>query len=213
MSLKLIVFILLGGTLLVASCNSGKNKPAFCNENACLKDSLKFIKDNHPLKPYVYISSKNCEADTIAWSYMGMGSNRKIALGYILLKEHVRCFIKDTSYAWVLFNTCPGGRGYSIKLPFNKKNNISRSGAAINDFDPKFFVEEGLVANTDRGNVFVEDMNTGQKAMMTFGKETDMDLDAIHETLDSVNITRQHIWTKVKLDGKWKTMEKDITLQ
>ena len=194
------------------ACNPGKEQAPFCS-NDCLKDSIKFIKEENPLKPYVYISANNCEADTVTWSYSGMGSNRKIALGYPVSKEHVRCFIKDTSYAWVIFNTCPDARGYFLKLPFNKKNNISRSNAAINNFDPKFSVAEGLVANTDRGNIFVEDMETGQQAMMTFGKKTDMDLDAIHKILDSVNITRNRIWVKVKIDNEWKTLEKKITLQ
>ena len=47
---------------------------------------------------------------------------------------------------------------------------------------------------------------------MTFGKALDFDFDAIHETLDSVNITRSRIWAKVKIDGEWKTLEKNIAL-
>jgi hypothetical protein len=211
MEVRQTIFILFSCSLFIA-CNSGKTKSPFCN-NDCLKDSLKFIKEEDPLKPYVYISASNCQADTITWSYSGMGSNRKLPLGYPLTRDHVRCYIKDTSYAWVIFNTCPDAKGYFFKLPFNKKNSIRRSNAAINNFDPKFSVAEGLVANTDRGNIFVEDMITGQTAMMTFGKKTDMDLDAIHETIDSVNITRTRIWAKVKLDGEWKPIEKTITLQ
>src|SRR5678816_2223718 len=96
MQVRLLIAFLFTFSLFV-SCYLGNSKTLFCY-NDCLKDSLKFIKEDNPLKPYVYISAKNCEADTIAWSYSGLGSNRKIALGYALTKDHVRCYIKDTSY-------------------------------------------------------------------------------------------------------------------
>jgi len=59
----------------------------------------------------------------------------------------------------------------------------------------------------------VEDITSEKQASMTFGKELDFDFDAIHETLDSVNITRDRIWAKVKIDGEWKELEKNISLQ
>ena len=72
---------------------------------------------------------------------------------------------------------------------------------------------DSLLAYTDKGNIFVEDISTGKKATLTFGSSLDFDFDAIHETLDSVNITRNRIWAKVKIDGDWKALEKSITLQ
>jgi hypothetical protein len=66
---------------------------------------------------------------------------------------------------------------------------------------------------TDKGNIFVEDIATGKKALMTFGQQLDFDFDVIHETLDSVHITPDRIWAKVKVDKEWKTLEKNITLQ
>ncbi|MGZ8517494.1 MAG: hypothetical protein ACXWWD_09095 [Chitinophagaceae bacterium] len=202
-----------------SACKSSSSAaPAFC-DTSCLKDSIKFIKEEHPYKPYVYISAADCIADTITWSFIDMGINRKMGfpdlLGTVIRldKDNISCFIKDTSYAWVSFNDCSNGRGYLLKIPFNKKENIGRKSSALNKFDPKFSVADGLVAYSDRGNLFVEEMATGKTAMMTFGAKVDIDYDALHETVDSVNITPSRIWAKVKLDKEWKTFEKNITLK
>ena len=198
------------------ACKSSSGVKTFC-DTACLKDTLKFAGD-FKLKPYVYIASKNC-MDTLIWSYEGMGINRKVGLTDFLNtrvyinKNYVRCFIKDTAYAWLLFNDCSNGRGYSLKLPFNKSASIGRKSSNINNLDPKFSLSENMTAYTDRGNIYVEDMATGKKAMMTFGKALDIDYDAIHEYIDSVNITNDRIWVKVKIDNNWKELEKKITLE
>jgi len=198
------------------ACKSSSGAKTFC-DTACLKDTLKFAGD-FKLKPYVYIASKNC-MDTLIWSYEGMGINRKVGLTDFLNthvyinKNYVRCFIKDTAYAWLLFNDCSNGRGYSLKLPFNKSASIGRKSSNINSLDPKFSLPENMTAYTDRGNIYVEDMATGKKAMMTFGKALDIDYDAIHEYIDSVNITNDRIWVKVKIDNNWKELEKKITLE
>jgi hypothetical protein len=63
------------------------------------------------------------------------------------------------------------------------------------------------------GNIFVEDVSTGKSAMMTFGAKADIDYDAIHETVDSVNVTSNRIWAKVLLGKEWKTFEKNIELK
>jgi hypothetical protein len=189
----------------------------FC-DTACLKDSLKFTGD-HKLKPYVYITVKNCGADSIIWSYKGMGVNRKTGFTYLLgtsvrlNKDYIRCFIKDTAFALLLFNDCVTGRGFQLRLPFNKIDDIGRSGSGINNFDHKFAVADNMIAYTDRGNIFVEDIDTGKKAMMTFGKATGIEYNAIHETIDSVNITSSRIWVKVKIDNEWKELEKKIILE
>jgi hypothetical protein len=50
--------------------------------------------------------------------------------------------------------------------------------------------------------------------MMTFGKMiSDLDYDAMHEFIDSVNVTPTHIWAKILVDKKWASVEKNITLQ
>ena len=193
--------------------SSGKGK-GFC-DSTCLNDTLKFTGD-HVLKPYVWILPNNCGPDSIIWSYSGMGTNRKTAFDYkdvALNKDFVRCIFKDTGYVFLLFNDCATGRGFQIKLPFNKTATMSKRSSGINNIDPKFSVADNLVVFTDRGNIYVEEPATGKKAMMTFGQATDMDYDAIHETLDSVNVTSTRIWVKVKIDGKWKEIEKNITLE
>ena len=217
-----LVFISFFAMLLAwgfGSCKSSPSAPPVFCDTSCLKDSIKFIKEEHPLKPYVYISARNCVADTITWSYIDMGINRKMGLPDLvgtqvrLNKDHISCFIKDTSYAWVLFNDCSNGRGYSLKIPFNKKANIGRKSSAFNKFDPKFTIADGIVAYSDRGNLFIEEMATGKTAMMTFGAKVDIDYDAIHETVDSVSVTPTHMWARVKLGKKWETFQKTIELK
>jgi hypothetical protein len=176
-----------------------------------MKDSLKFIDNNSKLKPYVYISAKNCTGDTLTWGYIGQ--NKNILFNYKLNKDYTRCFIKDTSLALLVFNTCETGRGYFLKFSFGKKASFKKSTSAINNFDPKFSVADSLLSYTDKGNIFVEDIVSGKKAIVTFGKQLDFDFDAIHETLDSVNITRNRIWAKIKMDDGWKILEKNITLE
>jgi len=199
------------------ACSSSKPKP-FC-DTVCLTDTLKFSNTNYHLKPYVYISVKKCNADTLIWSYDGMGVNRKMDLDDLLgtdirlNKNFIRCIINDTSYAWLMFNDCSNGRGYLLKLPFDKKKSIGRKSSAINSLDPKFSIDDGLAAYTDRGNIFIEEIKTGKTAMMTFGQQLAIDYEAIHKTIDSVNITPSKIWVKVKIDNEWKTLEKNITLQ
>lgn len=199
-----------------SACKSS-SKRTFC-DTTCLKDSIKF-NSKFDLEPYVYISAKDCKPDELIWSYSGMGVNRKVGLAYLLNntvylhKDNVRCFINDTSYAWLLFNDCVTGRGYSLKLPFNKTQDIGRKSSSINSIDPKFAVADGMVAYSDRGNIFVEEMKTGKKEMMTFGKNLDTDYDVIHDYIDSVNITPTRIWVRIKIDGKWEDKEKNITLK
>jgi hypothetical protein len=207
------VIILLTILIGFSACNnknSATSKATFC-DTVCMRDSLKFIDNNNKLKPYVFISSKNCKGDTLTWGFIGQ--NKNIAFDYRLNKDYTRCYIKDTSFALLVFNTCENGRGYFLKFSFGKKASFKKATTAINNFDPKFSVADSLLAYTDKGNLFVEDVNTAKKATLTFGKPLDFDFDAIHETLDSVNITRNHIWAKAKVDGEWKVLEKDITLQ
>ena len=205
-------------TLSISACKSSTTTAKTFCDTACLKDSVKFTGD-FKLKPYVYISASQCIADTITWSYNGMGVNRKMGLADLLNNEvhinrdYIRCLMKDTSYAWLLFNDCATGRGYQLKLPFNKTATIGRKSSGINGFDPKFSIAANMIAYTDRGNIFVEDIYTGKTGQMTFGKALDIDYDAIHEFIDSVNVTPARIWVKVKIDNAWQDLEKNIVLK
>jgi hypothetical protein len=42
---------------------------------------------------------------------------------------------------------------------------------------------------------------------------TDLDYDAMHEFIDSVNITTTRIWAKILRGKDWETVEKNITLE
>ena len=197
----------------IISCGSSSTEKTFC-DTSCFSDTLKFSGD-HPLKPYVYLLPDNCGVDSLLWSYQGAETNRKTDLGYSGIKlnpKFVRCLFKDTAHACLIFNDCVSGRGYQVVLPFSKTGIISKRSSGINNLDPKFSVSDEMIAYTDRGNIYVEEVTTGKKAMMTFGQATDMDYDVIHETLDSVNITRERIYVKIKLNGKWEELEKKVTL-
>lgn len=214
------LFILIVAIAIISfntGCKSGDTTKTFC-DTACLKDSIKFTGD-HRLAPYVYITASSCNADTITWSYKGMGINRKIDIAGLLKssvhidKNYIKCFIKDTAYAWLIFNDCASGRGYQVKLPFNKTDDIGRKSGGINNTDPKFAVADGLIAYTDGGNVFVEEIASGKKAQMTFGEDLRGESSTIHEYIDSVNITSTRIWAKVKIKDEWKELQKDISLE
>lgn len=208
--------------LVIATAVSCNNKTStapktFC-DTVCLKDTLKYT-GTDPKKPTVFITARNCQPDSLIWSFNGMGADRKTGFTYLLgatvqiNKDKLRCYFKNADYAWLLFNDCLTGRGFQIKLPYDKSQNFSLKSSGINSLDPKFNISENLVVNTDRGNLYVEDMNTGKKAMMTFGEKLDIDYDAIHDHIDSVNVTNDRAWVKILIGKDWVTKEKKIVLE
>jgi len=203
------------GIWIMVGCRSSSSKAATFCDTACLTDTLKF-EGEHVLNPSVYITAANCGPESIIRSHDAMGASLKTAFGFEgikINKDFIRCIFNDTSSVCLLFNDCVTGRGFQIKLPFSKTGNISKRSSGINSFDPKFAVAEDMIAYTDRGNIYVEQVRSGKKAMMTFGKALDIDYDAIHEFIDSVNVTSQRIWVKVKVDNEWKELEKKIALE
>lgn len=214
--LAIITVMVLAATV---SCNNNSEpaKKLFC-DTVCLKDTIKFT-GTHAKKPTVFITAKNCQADSIIWSYDGMGADRKTGITYLLNttvninKDFIRCFFKNNEVAYVMFNDCQTGRGFQIKLPYDKSQNFSLKSSGINSLDPKFSIAENLMVNTDRGNLYVEDMNTGKKAMMTFGEKLDIDYDAMHDHIDSVNVTNDRVWVKILIGKDWVTKEKKIVLE
>lgn len=200
--------------MIVTSCgNSSKGPKTFC-DTVCIKDSIRF-KGEHMLKPEVILLPQDCGVDSILWTFEGMGSYRKVDLGFSDVKlnpAYIKCYFRDTSYAFLLFNDCITGRGYQIMIPVSRSGNYSKRSSGINRFDPKFNIEEGMLAYTDRGNIYVEEIATGKQAMMTFGQATDLDYDAIHETIDSVKVTRHDIYVKIRLQNKWEELQKNIKL-
>ena len=208
-AITLIVAFSMGG----CKSSSADGPNLFC-DTACLKDTLKFTGD-HTSKPFVYITSNNCKGDTLVWGYTGIAS-RKTKFDYPdakLNKDFARCIFKDNEFAYILFNDCATGRGFQIKLPYDKQQSFVMKTSGINNIDPKFSIADNLLAYTDRGNIYLEEIATGKKAMMTFGEKLDIDYDAIHEHIDSVNVTNSRIWVKVKIGEAWKELEKKITLE
>lgn len=148
-----------------------------------------------------------------------MEADRKTGFTYLIgatvnvNKDYIKCYFKDNEYVWVLFNDCVTGRGFQIKLPYDKSANFGLKSSGINGLDPKFSVADNLIVNTDRGNIYVEEVSTGKKAMMTFGEKLDIDYDYIHDHIDSVNVTNNRIWVKILINKQWVEKEKNIVLE
>lgn len=204
-------------SLLFISCNSKSDtaKP-FC-DTTCNSQALTF-RGSARYGSSVHISMKGCGPDSLSWTHANMATSRQIPFTD-LVNQDVRintsaidCFIKDTTYAWLSFNDCFTGRGYLFKLPFNKSNNITKLSGALNSFDPKFAVEEGLKAYTDRGSIFVVDLVTGKEAVMTFKETYDIDFNKIHEVVDSINVTHTNIYVKLLKNGQEVPLQKSINL-
>lgn len=203
-------------TLLAASCgNSGSTSRTFC-DTACRSQPFAFTGD-HPLQPTVNISVKNCMADTLTWTHKELPSSRQVQLGSFFT-EAVRihpsaldCFIKDTSYAWVSYNDCESGRGYMLRLPFNKSGNIKRVNTALTRFDPKFSLDKSMLAYASESTIYAVNMNTNEEETMSLQGNV-LDFDNIHSTLDSINITPSRIYVRVIKDGKPVELQKQISL-
>jgi hypothetical protein len=217
--MRLIGFTLILGLLgiTLSGCGgSGKGPVPIC-DTSCLKDTIRFTGD-HETKPQVAIAPSNCSADTLLWTYQGLGVNRKIGLSSILPQlvpvqaSHTRCFFNGNKTAWLFFNDCATGRGYQVKLPYDKSENISVRSSGINSIDPKFDIDSNLMAYTDRGNIYVVHLRKETTAMMTFQELVPIDYDHIHDHIDSVRIRPNKIWVRIKIQDQWKTLEKDIEL-
>ena len=213
-----IISFLLSLLTLAASCEnkSAETAQLFC-DTACNNDTLKF-EGTHKLKPFVTISQKNCLADTLTWSHNLLPADRKMQVPELLdnivriNKSAVSCYIKDTSFAILTFNDCVTGRGYMLKLPFNKQQNISKRTSALNAFDKKFVVSEELRAYADYSTIYVMDVTTGKEEQMTFKEEYEINFNDVHKVIDSINVSRDRIFVLLKKDGKDVPLEKKINL-
>lgn len=218
-----LLFLLAGSAALaltLGSCGSGSGSAtttSFC-DTVCLKDTLKY-EGSSAMKPFVHIVPANCSPDSVTWGMERSESDHSFAFseylrpGMKLNKDFLKVSFRDTAMAYVQFNDCLSGRGYLLKLPYGKGQNIQVKPTAVTSFDKKFSVNGDLAVYLDRGNIFVEEIATGKEAMMTFGKQLDINYEDLHQTLDSVNVTTTRIWVKVKIDDKWQELEKNITLK
>ncbi|WP_346238141.1 hypothetical protein ABDK00_003595 [Niabella insulamsoli] len=209
--MKLLSLTFVIATLAFVGCqDSGTTASApFCSDTTCLTEPIKVTSDA-PGNPFVNISFKNCEIDSIHWEKGGMGVIKDIIFAEFIdkpvkpSKQFLSAEIIDGKYAWVKFNDCATGRGYVLKLPFDQSGATSKFTSAINNFDPKFELEDGLVAYYDNTFIYVEDMKTGQiaKQLLTDTGVTDINYDDVHSLIDSVNITKANIYAKLKVDKK-----------
>jgi hypothetical protein len=201
------------------SCTNGNNSQAnstFC-DTTCNSDTLRFEGEGK-LHPFVSISQKNCIADTLTWTHDLLPSNRQMQVPTLLNnpvrvnKSAMNCYIKDTSYAYLSFNDCVSGRGYLLKLPFNKKESIAKMSSALNAFDKKFVVPDDLRAYADYSTLYVIDVATDKKEQMTFKEQYPIDFDNVHDVIDSINVSRDRLFVLLKKDGKQVPIEKKISL-
>ncbi|HEU0063785.1 MAG TPA: hypothetical protein VFQ58_02095 [Flavisolibacter sp.] len=198
------------------SCNNAKTSNSIC-DTLCKTDSIKF-KGNDQFNQSLAISLKDCKPDTLKWTHGKLKITRQIQLTDFLSQDvklnpsAVSASFQDTTCAWLAFNDCVTSRGYILKLPFNKSNGIQKISGALNKFDSKFFVADGLLAYTDRGSIYVVDGNTGKEVMMTFKEEYPIDFMDIHKVLDSINVSRSRIYVKLIKDGQEVPIEKQIAL-
>ncbi len=204
-------------SVFFASCNNDGTGTAFC-DTTCTSDSFKF-KGNDQLKQEVTLTTIGCYADTISWTHIGKVNIRKMPVTDLideplrLNKSAVEGAILDTSMAWISFNDCMTGRGYLLKIKLNQKGGVGVLSGALNRFDKKFSIDPDLRAYTDRGNIYVDNVKTGQSAQMTFKEEyKDMKFEEIHKTLDSINVTKSRIYVKLLKNGTEVPLEKKIAL-
>ncbi|MBI1343432.1 MAG: hypothetical protein GC171_10915 [Terrimonas sp.] len=211
----ILTFLLTGMLFACKDKNPEAIKP-LC-ENPCLSDTLKFTILN-PFEPYVKIIPTNCLADSVVWSHKKLENRRKIHLSTFMESilalgdSSFRCYIKDTSYAYLVFNDCTTRRGYWLKLPFNKADAMEKSVSAINSIDPRYKVEDGLICYKSNNTIYVEEMMTGKKATVEVEKPK-LEYNKMYEIIDSVHVTRNRIFMNLK-DGKDVIpLEKTISLQ
>lgn len=215
--MRTLTFLALVFSLLVmTSCsNNAATGKTFC-DTACSSDSLTFKGDNK-FNPLVSIGVKACTADTVLWTYDLIGGKMlslrdDLGQDVYLNKSAIDAYFKDTSYVWLQFNDCKTGRGYLLKLPFGKSEERRKITGAFTKFDPKFSIASNLIVYTDRGSVFVENLENGNKASMPFDKTYDIDFNKLHEMVDSVHVTHDRIFVQMIRDGKPVPYEKKINL-
>jgi hypothetical protein len=212
-----LLLLICAPVFFIACNNSGKTAKTFC-DTTCKTDSFHY-KGADRFESKVDITLKNCKPDSITWTHGGMTITRQLPFNDLTNQDvrlnpaAISCIIKDTSYAWLTFNDCITGRGFLVKLPFNKANNISKFTGALNSFDPKFSLEQDLRAYTDRGSIYVTDINSGNQEVMTFKETYDIDFNNLHQVVDSINVTHKRIYVKLLKNGKEVPIEKVIDLK
>ncbi len=157
-------------------------------------------------------------ADTFCWTHNKLPTERKMQMTHLMDKEirlnksAINCYIKEAEYIWLTFNDCNTGRGYLLKLPFNKKESINKISSALNAFDKKFVMPKNVRAYADYTTLYVVDISTNKKEELSFKETLNIDFNNIHQTIDSINITPNRIFVQLIKNGQKLPMEKNISL-
>ena len=211
------ILLLAATALFFCSCHEKANQAKTFCDTACKTDKFTYQGDA-TFKQSVVITLKGCSPDSLSWTHAKAGTTRQIQLAEFLNKpvrlnpSAISVAFQDTSLVWLAFNDCLSGRGYLLKLPYNKSQTTQKITSALNHFDPKFAVDEDLRAYTDEGNIYVDNVKTGKGAQMTFKEKYAIDFNNIHEVVDTIHVTKTHIFVRLLKDGKPVTFEKDIEL-
>lgn len=223
MKIKFTVTALAIGAFILTSCGGSGNKEAtapesICKDSSCITEPMSF-ESKAANNPKVRISFKDCKFDSIHWEKGGMGVIKDIIFSDFIendirpSKSMLSCDIIESKSAWIKFNDCTTGRGYVIKLPFDKTGTTSKYKSALNGFDPKFKIADGLVAYYDNTFIYVQDMATEKtaKTLMTDTGITEIiDYNDVHSLIDNVNITKDHITAKILFGGKEFNVDKPL---
>ncbi|MGJ7032226.1 hypothetical protein [Niabella hirudinis] len=201
--------------VLLASCGGSSEgttetaSSSFCTDSACIKEPLR-LGSPTPDKPSVTVSFKDCQIDSILFDN-GKAGNAKIGFTEFFqgrkIKPGKALFgyeFAEGQAAWLKFNDCGTGRGYLIKVPVGKGISPMKYFSAVNSFDPKFKVAEGLVSYYDNTFLYVQDVQTGKEAktLLTDTGVKGVDHDNVHSFIDSVNISKDHLYAKIRYEDK-----------
>lgn len=209
---------LLGLTILIASCGNKEQAPVTLCEKPCVSDTISFSLPQNEFEPFVKLIPGNCLVDTVVWSSKVIPTKRKIHLSTMLGlipaldKSTIKCYIKDTSYAFLVFNDCLTRRGFWLKLSLGTKEEMEKSISAFNPADPRYSVEEGLICYKANNTFFVQEIMTGKKASVELPSPK-LEFENTYEVVDSVHITRNRLFLNLRDGGKEKAFEKSIELK
>ena len=216
--MKLFTFLFLV-SLLSFSCqnNSSTAKVPLC-DTTCNSEPFNFTgagKHN----AYVSLTQKDCVADTLSWSSDKMLSKQKMLMASLLdttvriNKSAISCVINDTSFAWITFNDCISGRGYLLQAFFSDEGRIKKYTSALNSFDKKYVVDDSIRAYCDYSAIYAVNVNTGKKVALYYKEELKkIDFNNLHETIDSINFTRNRLFAIMKRNGNSEQLEKAVKL-
>jgi hypothetical protein len=210
--------LLISVAILTFSCSNKEDSAASICDTACNNSTISFSDTTSEFEPSLSITRKNCVADTLTWKYKGMDARRQIQLGGYFdqsiqtQQSAVDCYFNDSSYIWLTFNDCKTGRGYALKLPFDKAQSIKKISSALTRFDPKYAVHEKLRAYAEASGIHVVNVETGAEEFMSFEKEYEVDWNDVHSTIDSINVQPDRIFVRLKDGGSDKDIEKKISL-